>query len=344
MNKYFKRLAALAAPVSVALMAAGGLVDAEAATLDEVKERGSLVCGVNEGLPGFAVKEDEKWQGFDVDFCRAVAAAIFQDDAKVEYVPLSAEERFDALATGKIDLLSRNSTWTLGRELQYGLIFTGVSYYDGQGFLVPRSRNVLSSLELTGSSICALTGTTSEANIPDYFDANNMGYKTIALGSAADILAAYEKGACDVVTSDVSQLYAWRLQLSNPDEQLILPDTISKEPLGPVVRQDDSDWAMLVKWVLFALINAEEMGVTSANVDEAASSEKPDIRRFVGAEGSLGSDLGLAGDWTVNMIRLVGNYGEIFERNLGSETDLGIARGLNQQWNRGGILYAPPYR
>lgn len=333
-------LLAAAAGLLFSLMGAA----ANAATLADVRERGRLLCGVNEGLPGFAAEKDGKWEGFDVDFCRAVAAAVLNDDQKVDYVPLSAEERFDALVDGKIDLLSRNSTWTLGRELQYGLRFAGISYYDGQGFLVPRSLNILSSLELDGSAVCALTGTTSESNIPDYFDANNMAYKTIALGSAADILAAYEKGACNVITSDVSQLYAWRLQLSNSDEQLILPDTISKEPLGPVVRKDDADWSMLVKWVLFALVNAEEMGITSANVDDAAASEKPSVRRFIGSEGTLGSDLGLANDWTAGVVRSVGNYGEVFDRNLGDGSRMGIARGMNQLWNLGGILYAPPFR
>lgn len=326
------------------LMQFAGLSAASAATLDEVKERGRLVCGVNENLPGFAAQNGEAWQGFDVDFCRAVAAAIFADDTLVDYVPLSAESRFAALAEGKIDLLSRNSTWTLGRELEFGLTFAAVSYYDGQGFMVPRAMNVVSSLDLTGSKLCVLTGTTSEANIPDYFNANNMDFEIVALASAADILAAYAEGKCNVVTSDVSQLYAWRLQLADTDEHIILPDTISKEPLGPVVRKDDAGWATLVRWVLFALVNAEEMGVTSANVGEAAASEKPDVRRFAGVDGNLGADLGLANDWTVKTVELVGNYGEMFDRNLGEASSLGIARGLNQLWNLGGILYAPPYR
>lgn len=317
---------------------------AHAATLADVKERDRLVCGVNEGLPGFAAEKDGKWQGFDVDFCRAVAAAVLGDDQKVDYIPLSAEERFDALAAGKIDLLSRNSTWTLGRELQYGLSFAGISYYDGQGFMVPRSANLLSSLELTEKAVCALKGTTSEANVPDYFAANNMSFEMVALGSAAEILSAYDEGQCNVITSDISQLYAWRLQLKETDEHIILPDAISKEPLGPVVRKDDPDWATLVKWVLFALVNAEEMGITSANVDEAAASEKPSTRRFIGSEGTLGSDLGLANDWTAGVIRSVGNYGEIFNRNLGDGSRMGIARGMNQLWNLGGILYAPPFR
>ena len=344
MEKRRTRLSAVFVAMLSLLLVDGGHADANAATLEEVKQRGRLVCGVNEGLPGFAVLKGDKWEGFDVDFCRAVAAAVFQDDEKVDYVPLSAEDRFEALSSGKIDLLSRNSTWTLGRELQHDLTFTGVSYYDGQGFMVPRSANLLSSLELTGKSVCALKGTTSEANIPDYFVENNMDYTTVALGSAAEIITAYQEASCGVVTSDVSQLYAWRLQLAEPDEHIILPDTISKEPLGPVVRNEDPDWALLVRWVLFALVNAEEMGITSKNAGEAASSNKPAIRRFVGSEGNLGSDLGLANDWTVRMIELVGNYGEIFNRNLGDGSNMGIARGMNQLWNLGGILYAPPHR
>ncbi len=344
MKKRRLRLSAVMAGMLSLLFVDGGPTGANAGTLEEVKQRGRLACGVNEGLPGFAAMNGGKWEGFDVDFCRAVAAAVLQDDGKVDYVPLSAEDRFEALAAGKIDLLSRNSTWTLGRELQHDLTFVGVSYYDGQGFMVPRSTGLLSSLELTGKSVCALKGTTSEANIPDYFVANNMDYSTVALGSAAEITTAYQESRCGVVTSDVSQLYAWRLQLAEPDEHIILPDTISKEPLGPVVRNEDADWVLLVRWVLFALVNAEEMGVTSHNIGEAASSNKPAIRRFVGSEGNLGADLGLANDWTVGMIERVGNYGEIFNRNLGDGSKMGIARGMNQLWNLGGILYAPPHR
>ncbi len=319
-------------------------VGAKATTLSDVKERGRLVCGVNEGLQGFAAKTGDTWEGFDVDFCRAVAVAVLGDDTAVDYVPLSAEARFQALSEGKIDILSRNSTWTLGRELEHGLTFAGVSYYDGQGFMVPREPERLSALELDGSVVCVLAGTTSQANIPDYFVANNMAHEIAALGSAEDILAAYQSGRCNVVSSDVSQLYAWRLLLADSDEHIILPDTISKEPLGPVVRKDDTQWATVVNWVLFALVNAEEMGITSASVDDAIASDKPDVRRFIGNDGSLGSDLGLANDWTAQVVRSVGNYGEIFSRNLGAGSDLAIERGLNRLWNRGGILYAPPYR
>ena len=319
-------------------------MNSHAATLDDVKARGSLNCGVNQGLQGFAKKDGGTWKGFDVDFCRAVAAAIFGDDSKVTYMPLSADERFGALQNGKIDLLSRNSTWTLSREVKLGLTFVGVSYYDGQGFMLPRSADILSSLELKGKKVCVLDGTTSKDNIPEYFIANNMPHEVLAVKTSEEAIAAYDKAQCDVITSDISQLYAWRLQLSQPDEHIILPDTISKEPLGPVVRADDPAWATTIKWVLFSLINAEELGITSDRMDEALTSDKPDVMRFVGKDGNLGADLGLANDWTVQMVRRVGNYGEIFNRNLGTGSPLGIVRGLNQLWNRGGVLYAPPYR
>ncbi len=341
MTNCFIRLVSLAA---VLLILLPGSQLAAAATLDTVKERGRLVCGVNEGLQGFAIKNGDKWEGFDVDFCRAVAVAVLGDDAAVDYVPLSASDRFQALRDGKIDILSRNSTWTLGRELKFGLTFAGISYFDGQGFMVPRSPERLSALELDGSVVCALSGTTSQANIPDYFIANNMAYQVAALSSAEDILAAYQSGKCDVVSSDVSQLYAWRLKLADRDEHIILPDTISKEPLGPVVRKDDTHWATLVSWILFALINGEEMGITASGVDDAVASQKPGVRRFVGNDGTLGADLGLADDWTVQVIGKVGNYGEMFSRNLGTDSELAIERGLNRLWNRGGILYAPPFR
>ncbi|PHP64828.1 amino acid ABC transporter substrate-bindnig protein [Zhengella mangrovi] len=317
---------------------------ARAATLDDVAKRGHLLCGINSGLLGFASQVGGKWEGFDVDFCRAVAAAIFEDDTKVDYVPLSAEERFDALRAGKVDLLSRNSTWTLGREVAYDLTFAGVWYYDGQGFMVPRTANVVSSLDLADSTVCVLRGTTSENNLADYFLANNMAHETILTGNATEALEAYGSGKCGVITSDMSQLYAWRLQLAEPDEHIILPDAISKEPLGPVVRQDDPAWATLVKWVMFTLLNAEEMGVSTQTIDDAMASTKPDVRRLVGNEGDLGSKLGVRNDWAVDVIRHVGNYGEIFERNLGANSKLGIARGMNQLWSLGGIMYAPPYR
>ena len=317
---------------------------ASGATLDEVKARGRLICGVNQGLLGFAKLIDQRWVGFDIDFCRAVAAAIFHDDQKVDYVPLSAAERFEALRNGKVDVLSRNSTWTLGREVKFGLTFAGITYFDGQGFMLPRSAGIFSSLELDGKIVCVLEGTTSETNLSDYFATNNMSFETIAVAASSDSLAAYRDRRCNVMTSDISQLYALRLELPDPDEHLILADTISKEPLGPVVRQSDPAWAMLIKWVLFALLNAEVMGISSDTIDGALESDKPDVRRFVGKDGNFGTDMELTNDWAVHMIRLVGNYGEIFDRNLGVESRLGISRGMNQLWNLGGIHYPPPIR
>jgi len=329
-----------------AALAAGMLAAAaEAATLDTVKERGKLVCGVNQGLLGFAAPDaGGKWSGFDVDFCRAVAAAIFGDADKVNYLPLSAAERFDALVGGKIDLLSRNSTWTMSREADLGLTFVGVTYYDGQGFMVPRAKGVVGALELGGSKVCVQAGTTTEANLADFFNSNSMTYEAVVTGSAAESLAAYQDGRCGVISSDMSQLYAERLRLPDRDEHLILPDAISKEPLGPVVRQDDPKWVTLVKWVHFALLDAEELGVGLDTIDDARASTKPDVKRLLGGEGSFGEDLGLAKDWAAGMLKSVGNYGDIYERNLGSGSPLGIPRGLNQLWSLGGIQYAPPIR
>lgn len=315
-----------------------------AGTLEDVKGRGELVCGVNEGLPGFAIERDGVWQGFDVDFCRAVAAAIFGDPRKVTFVPLSTGDRFKALQEGRIDILSRNTTWTMQREAELGLTFVGVTYYDGQGFMVPRSLNATSSLDLGGTTVCVQGGTTTEANLVDYFVLNTMIYDVVKTASSAESMAKYAEGACNVVTSDMSQLYALRGTLADRDEQLVLADTISKEPLGPAVRENDPKWAMLVKWVLFALLTAEELGVKSDNTDIALQSIKPDVLRFVGVQGSFGNWLGLDNDWAVKIVKSVGNYGEIYERNLGSGSPLGIPRGMNQLWNLGGIQYAPPMR
>lgn len=318
---------------------------AAAATLDDVKARGKLICGVNEDLPGFSAQDDSgKWSGFDVDFCRAVAAAIFADPGKVDFVPLSNTDRFPVLADGGIDILARNSTWTMGRETQYGLTFVGISYYDGQGFLLPRSAEIFSSLELDGSKVCVEAGTTTIDNLADYFDSNNMAYQAIVTASAAETRDKYVSDVCNVVTSDMSQLYSQRLELDEPDEHLVLADAISKEPLGPVVRQADAEWASLVRWAYFALVNAEELGVASDNMELALESEKPAVRRLVGTEGTFGEQLGLTNSWAADMVRLVGNYGEIYDRNLGVGSPLGIPRGMNQLWNLGGIQYAPPIR
>ena len=318
---------------------------AQAQTLKTVQDRGSLICGVNPGLDGFAVKDASgQWSGFDVDFCRALATAIFNDPAKVQYVPLSAEERFGALKDKKIDVLSRNSTWTLGRENDYGIVFAGVTYYDGQGFLVPKSRNITSALELDGSKVCVQPGTTTEPNFTDYFDANHMKYEVVHVSSAAEMVKAYQDGRCNVLTTDASGLYAMRLGLAKPGDSMILPDVISKEPLGPVVRQDDMQWFNIVKWVNFAMINAEELGVDSKTIDDALKSQKPAVKRLVGTEGDFGKPLGLSNDWAANVIRKVGNYAEVFDRNVGANSKLGIPRNLNQLWNNGGIQYAPPIR
>ena len=336
---------AVAALVAVVTAILCGSALASSPTLEAVKARGALVCGVNEGLPGFSfVDERGQWTGFDVDFCRAIAAAIFGDPNRVRLVPLSADARFQALADGKIDVLSRNSTWTMGRETEFGLTFVGVTYYDGQGFLVPRALRVNSALELDGAKVCAQSGTTTIDNLADFFAANHMALQTVATSSTDDSIKKYEAGQCSVLTSDLSQLYALRLRLSRPRDHVILPDVISKEPLGPVVRQSDLKWIEVVRWVLFAMVNAEELGVSSKTIGQALRSQKPEVMRLVGTSGNFGEEIGLTNAWAANVIRTVGNYGEVFERNLGARTPLAIPRGLNQLWNEGGIQYAPPIR
>jgi general L-amino acid transport system substrate-binding protein len=314
-------------------------------TLKRTVRRDAVFCGVNTGLPGFAEKSDKgEWSGFDVDFCRAVAAAIFDDPKKVNFVPLDATERFQELADRKVDLLARNSTWAMSREIQYALHFAGVSYYDGQGFMVPRARNLASALELDGSTVCVQGQTTTAPNLADYFRANNMKYTEKRFRTVDEVFNAYAGGQCDTLTSDVSQLYALRMKLPKPGDNVILADVISKEPLAPVVRQKDDEWLLIVKWTLFAMINAEELGVTSKNIDEALKSKKPEVMRLVGNDGDYGADIGLPRDWAVRIIRRVGNYGEVYERNIGTGSRLGIPRGLNALWTQGGILYAPPIR
>jgi general L-amino acid transport system substrate-binding protein len=318
---------------------------ASAQTLNTVKQRGQLVCGVSQGLPGFSTPDDRgNWNGLDVDLCRAIAAAIFGDPAKVKFSPLSAKDRFTALQSGEIDVLSRNSTWTLSRDTSLGMNFAAVTYYDGQGFMVRKALKVNSALELNGASVCTQTGTTTELNLADYFRSNKMKYEVIAFATADETVKAYDAGRCDVFTTDVSQLYSERLKLANANDHVILPEVISKEPLGPAVRHGDDQWFDIVKWTHYAMINAEELGVSSRNVDEALKSDKPDVRRLVGTEGNYGEQLGLTRDWAVRIVKHVGNYGESFERNVGTGSRLGIARGLNQLWNKGGIQYAPPIR
>jgi general L-amino acid transport system substrate-binding protein len=334
----------VAASLSAALLLAA-LAPAKAGTLETVRQRGSVQCGVSEGLFGFSEQDSQgEWSGFDVDFCRAVAGAIFDDPSRVSFVPLSASERFNALRAGRVDLLSRNSTWTLEREAGLGLAFAGITYHDGQGFMIMRDLNAISALELDGAKVCVETGTTSQLNLADFFRANSMRFEERAFPSSSEALKAFQSGQCNVLTRDQSALYAERLKLARPADAVILPDVISKEPLGPVTRADDFAWFNVVKWVNFALVNAEELGISSANAAEATASRKPDVRRFVGAEGVLGTMLGLEDAWALRAVRAVGNYAEIYERNLGAKSRLGIPRGLNQLWSMGGILYAPPLR
>lgn len=320
---------------------------ASAATLDDVKAKGFIQCGVNTGLAGFAAPDASgNWSGFDVDFCRAVSAAVFGDPNKVKYTPLSAANRFPALQSGEVDLLARNTTWTINRDTALGLNFRFINYYDGQGFMVRKSLNVKSALELSGASVCVQSGTTTELNLADYFKANGLQYNPVVFEKLDEVNAAYDAGRCDVYTTDQSGLYSLRLTLKNPDEHTVLPEIISKEPLAPAVRQGDDKWFDIVSWVGYAMINAEEFGITQANVDEMKNSPNPDIKRFLGVEADtkIGTDLGLTNDWAYNVIKGVGNYGESFERNIGQGSPLKIARGLNALWNKGGLQYAPPVR
>lgn len=337
----FRWLGRLSLSTLLGIVAAG----ASAQTLKAIKDRGSLVCGVSQGIAGFSAPQaNGDWAGLDVDFCRALAAAIFNDAREVKFVPLSASERFDALRSGAVDVLSRNSTWTLGREAELSLVFAGVTFYDGQGFMVRRARNLGSALDLGASKVCVQAGTTTELNLADYFNANGMKYEVTLEPTVDEAVRAYDAGTCDVLTSDASQLYAVRLKLANPDEHVILPDIISKEPLGPAVRRDDMQWLAIVKWTLFAMVNAEELGVSTKTIDAALASKKPEVQRLVGTDGNYGEKIGLTKDWAARIVRLVGNYGEVFERNVGTATALGIPRGINQLWNAGGIMYAPPIR
>lgn len=314
-------------------------------TLDAVKQRGYLQCGVNTGLPGFS-NADEKgnWTGIDVDLCRAVAAAVFGSADKVRFTPLTAKERLTAVQSGEVDLLSRNTTWTLTRDTSLGLHFTGITYYDGQGFMVSKGLGVKSARELDGAAVCILAGTTTELNLADYFRTHAMDYEPVVFDTADQTARGFEAGRCDVLTSDQSQLYGLRIKLAEPDKAMVLPDVISKEPLGPVVRQGDDDWFNIVRWTLFALVNAEELGVSSANIDAMKDSTNPEIRRLLGLEGAKEAGLGLAADWVYRIVKQVGNYGEVFERNVGSGSPLKIERGLNALWKDGGLQYAPPIR
>lgn len=326
-------------------LAVGLSLSATAGTLEDVKKRGTLSCGVSTGLAGFSQKDEKgSWSGLDVDVCRSVAAAVLGDASKVQYKPLTAKERFTALQSGEIDLLSRNTTWTHTRDTSLGLNFAGVNYYDGQGFMVSKKLGVKSALELDGAAVCIQAGTTTELNLADYFRANGMKYTAITFDTSDQTRAGYDSGRCDVLTSDQSQLYAIRIGLKDPAGSVVLPEVISKEPLGPVVRQGDDAWFNIVKWSMNALIEAEFLGVTAANAADLKANGNPGQKRLLGSEGDAGEKLGISADWGYNIVTQVGNYGESFERNVGQGSPLKISRGLNAQWNQGGILYSPPVR
>ena len=333
----------LAIAIGIAGMFSVGV--ASASTLDTVRERGTLICGVNVGLAGFSAPNDAgEWSGFDVDFCRAVAVAVLGDATKVSFVPLTSAERFTALQAGEIDVLSRNSTWTLSRDTTLGLNFAGVMYYDGQGFMVRQDMPVTSAKDLDGASVCVQTGTTTELNLADYFRSNGMQFEPVVFDSPQNSATAFEAGRCDVITDDTSGLYATRLRFTDPGAFKVLPEVISKEPLAPVVRHADDAWFDVISWVRNALITAEELGITSANVDEKLASEDPNVKRLLGTDGDMGMALGLQNDWAYQVIKAMGNYGEVFERNLGESSPMKVDRGLNNLWNNGGIQYAPPMR
>ena len=335
-----KLTSAIAASIALSLS-----VTAQAGTLEDVKQRGTLSCGVSTGLAGFSQKDENgKWSGLDVDVCRAVAAAVLGDAGKVQYKPLTAKERFTALQSGEIDILSRNTTWTHTRDTSLGLNFAGVNYYDGQGFMVSKDLGVKSALELDGAAVCIQAGTTTELNLADYFRANGIGYTAITFDTSDQTRAGFESGRCDVLTSDQSQLYALRIGLKNPDSAMVLPEVISKEPLGPVVRQGDDAWFNIVRWSLMAMVEAEFLGIDSAGADKAKMEVNPSQKRLMGSEGDAGQKLGISADWGYNIVKQVGNYAESFERNVGQGSPLKIARGLNAQWNKGGIMYSSPVR
>jgi general L-amino acid transport system substrate-binding protein len=336
MNAIFTRFAFAALMLGVGAASAG--------TLDAVRARGQLVCGSNPGLAGFALPDDHGvYKGLDVDECRAIAAAIFGDPEKVKYLPINAKDRPTILASGEIDVLIRNTTWTMSRETG-GMFFTGVNYYDGQGFMVRKKLGVESALKLDGASVCVQQGTTTELNLADFFRSNNIKFEPVVFATDDETVKAYDSGRCDAYTTDASGLYAERLKLAVPDDHIVLPEIVSKEPLGPSVRKDDIQWFQIVQWTHYAMVTAEELGVTQANVDEKLKSENPDVRRLLGVEGDFGKGLGLTNDWAYRIIKLVGNYGESFDRNVGDGSPIKIKRGLNALWSKGGLQYAPPIR
>ena len=332
--------------ISTAAVALTVTAGANAGTLDDVKAKGFIQCGVSQGVPGFSNADDSgNWTGIDVDGCRATAAAVFGDAQKVKFTPLSSKERFAALTSGEVDMLSRNTTWTYTRDTSLGLDFTAVNFYDGQGFMVRKDLGVETALDLDGATVCTEQGTTTELNMADFFRKHQLEYVPVVVQKVDEAVAAYASGRCDVYTTDKSGLAAQRTKLANPNDHIVLPETISKEPLGPVVRHGDNQWKDVVTWAIFAQVNAEEMGISSKNVAKIKSETKdPGILRLLGAEGNMGAALGLDANWAYNIISQVGNYEEVFERNIGPNTPVGLPRGVNKLWTDGGVMYAPPIR
>ena len=334
-------------PAALAVAAAAFALPAQAGkTLDGVKARGQLVCGVNTSGPGFSNADSQgRWTGLDVDFCRAVAAAVLSDASKVKFVPLNSQQRFTSLQAGEIDVLSRNSTWTLTRDASLGVVFAGINYFDGQGFMVPKNLKIDSAKKMNGATVCVQAGTTSEKNVADYFGANAMKYKPVVFDTAEAITSAFFAGRCQVYTTDMSDLAGARTKAPNADDYVILPQVISKEPLGPSVRRGDDEWFQIVRWTLFAMLEAEEDALTQANVDQQKTTNKdPGVQRFLGVSEDTGKLLGLDKEWAYRIVKQVGNYGESFERNLGPNTPVKLPRGVNNLWTKGGLMYAPPIR
>lgn len=318
---------------------------ASAATLEDVIKKGELSCGVSTGIPGFSATDSKGvWKGLDVDFCKSVAAAVLGDASKVKYIPLTAKERFTALQSGEVDVLSRATTWTATRDTSLGLNFAGVNYYDGQGFLVSKELGVTSAKQLDGATFCIQAGTTTELNLTDYFTSNKMQYKTVTYDTSGQTVDGFKSGRCDVLTSDASQLYGLKIKLDDPNSAVVLPEIISKEPLGPVVRQGDDGWFNIVRWTMYAILEAEELGVSSANAQAMLKSDNPSIKRLLGTSGTAGENLGIKNDWAYQIVKQVGNYGEMFDKNVGKDSPLNIDRGINKLWNQGGLMYSMPIR
>ncbi|MBV8764950.1 MAG: amino acid ABC transporter substrate-binding protein [Hyphomicrobiales bacterium] len=334
--------------ILLTLVGLGAAISADAVyaqTLNQVKQRGQLICGTNTGAPGFAMPDAQGiWTGLDVDYCRAIAAAVFGDATKVKFVPLDSSSRFESLKSGAIDVLIRNTTWTLSRDSAQGLDFQATNYYDGQGFMVRKKLNIKSVSELNGASVCVGQGTTTELNLADYFRANKMKYEVVAFKGLDETIKAYESGRCDAITDDASGLASARGKFADPDEHILLPEIISKEPLASSVRKGDSQWGTIVRWVHYAMVDAEEAGVTSKNIDEMMKSTNPEVKRMLGVEGKFGEGLGISNDWAANIIKQVGNYGEVFDRNMGAGSALNLPRAHNNLWTKGGLQYAPPIR